>query len=133
MKTAIVIGSGFSGLCTAAFLAKSGIEVTVIEKNQQLGGRARMLKKDGFSFDMGPSWYWMPDIFDKFFEEFNLKTNHFYELIKLDPGFKMIFDSDEVEIAADFEETCLIFEDYESGGAEKLKRFIEDAKHKYNI
>lgn len=133
MKTAIVIGSGFSGLSTAAFLAKSGIKVTVIEKNQQLGGRARMLKKDGFSFDMGPSWYWMPDIFDKFFEEFNLQTNHFYELIKLDPGFKMIFDSDEVEIPADFEETCLIFEDYESGGAEKLKRFIEDAKHKYNI
>ena len=76
MKTAIVIGSGFSGLSTAAFLAKSGIKVTVIEKNQQLGGRARMLKKDGFSFDMGPSWYWMPDIFDKFFEEFNLQTNH---------------------------------------------------------
>ena len=77
MKTAIVIGSGFSGLSTAAFLAKSGIKVTIIEKNQQLGGRARMLKENGFSFDMGPSWYWMPDIFDNFFKEFNLETNNF--------------------------------------------------------
>ena len=67
MKTAIVIG-GFSGLSTAAFLAKSGIKVTIIEKNQQWGGRARMLKENGFSFDMGPSWYWMPDIFDNFFK-----------------------------------------------------------------
>ena len=92
MKKAIVIGSGFSGLSTAAFLAKSKFKVTIIEKNKQLGGRARMLKENGFSFDMGPSWYWMPDIFDNFFEEFNLQTNNFYKLIKLDPGFRMIFD-----------------------------------------
>ena len=115
MKTAIVIGSGFSGLSTAAFLAKSGIKVTIIEKNQQLGGRARMLKENGFSFDMGPSWYWMTDIFDNFFKEFNLETNNFYQLIKLDPGFKMIFDSGEIDIASDFEKTCSIFESYEKG------------------
>ena len=133
MKTAIVIGSGFSGLSTAAFLAKSGIKVTIIEKNQQLGGRARMLKENGFSFDMGPSWYWMPDIFDNFFKEFNLETNNFYQLIKLDPGFKMIFDSGEIDIASDFEKTCSIFESYEKGGAERLKAFIKDAKYKYNI
>ena len=53
MKTAIVIGSGFSGLSTAALLAKSGIQVTIVEKNKQLGGRARILKKNGFYFDMG--------------------------------------------------------------------------------
>ena len=133
MKRAIVIGSGFSGLSTAAFLAKSGLNVTIVEKNQQLGGRARMLKENGFSFDMGPSWYWMPDIFDNFFEEFNLKTNEFYDLIQLDPGFKMIFETEELEVPADFETTCSIFESYEKGGAEKLREFIKDAKYKYNI
>ena len=133
MKRAIVIGSGFSGLSTAAFLAKSKFKVTVIEKNSQLGGRARMIKEKGFSFDMGPSWYWMPDIFDNFFEEFNLQTNNFYKLIKLDPGFRIIFDSNEIDIPADFKETCSIFENYEKGGAEKLKDFIKDAKSKYDI
>ena len=133
MKKAIVIGSGFSGLSTAAFLAKSRFKVTIIEKNQQLGGRARMLKENGFSFDMGPSWYWMPDIFDNFFEEFNLQTNNFYKLIKLDPGFRMIFDSNEIDIPADFKETCSMFENYEKGGSERLKDFIKDAKLKYNI
>ena len=104
MKKAIVIGSGFSGLSAAAFLAKSNIKVTLIEKNQQLGGRARMIKENGFSFDMGPSWYWMPDIFDNLFQEFNLETHNCYKLIKLDPGFRMIFDSDEIDVARDFEE-----------------------------
>ena len=98
MKKAIIIGSGFSGLSSAAFLAKSGVKVTVIEKNSQLGGRARMLKHMGYSFDMGPSWYWMPDIFNDFFKEFNLSVNSCYNLIELDPGFKMIFDSSEIDI-----------------------------------
>ena len=133
MKSAIVIGSGFSGLSAAAFLAKEGIQVTVIEKNQELGGRARMLNKNGFSFDMGPSWYWMPDIFENFFKNFNKKTNEFYELLKLDPGFKMIFDTDEIEVPADFAEICAIFENYEKGGGSKLKEFINDAKVKYNV
>lgn len=133
MKNAIVIGSGFSGLSTAAFLAKAKFKVTVIEKNQQLGGRARMIKENGFSFDMGPSWYWMPDIFDDLFKEFNLQTNDFYKLIKLDPGFKIIFDSDEINMPANFEEICSIFESHEKGGEERLKEFIKDAKHKYDI
>ena len=133
MKKAIVIGSGFSGLSTAAFLAKSGIKVTIVEKNKQLGGRARMLKENGFSFDMGPSWYWMPDIFDDFFKEFNFETKKFYKLIQLDPGFKMIFNSEELNVPANFQKTCLIFESYEKGGGEKLKEFIQDAKYKYNI
>ena len=133
MKQAIVIGSGFSGLSTAAFLAKSKFKVTVIEKNNQLGGRARMLKQKGYSFDMGPSWYWMPDIFDNFFAEFNKKTQDFYKLIKLDPGFRIIFDSNEINISSDFEKTCKIFEKHEKGGAKRLKDFIKDAKSKYDI
>ena len=105
MKKAIIIGSGFSGLSSAAFLAKAGLKVTVVEKNEQIGGRARVLRENGFSFDMGPSWYWMPDIFNNFFKEFNHDTDNFYKLIQLDPGFKMIFESSELEIPADFEKS----------------------------
>ncbi len=133
MKKAIIIGSGFSGLSTAAFLAKSGFQVTVIEKNNEIGGRARVLKEKGYSFDMGPSWYWMPDIFDNFFSEFDKKTSDFYSLIKLNPGFKMIFEEDEIEISSDFKIICKLFEKYENGAGKKLECFIEDAKKKYNI
>ncbi len=133
MKKAIVIGSGFSGLSTAAFLAKSRFKVTIIEKNCQLGGRARMIKENGFSFDMGPSWYWMPDIFQNFFNEFDLEINALYNLIKLDPGFKMVFAQDTLHIPSDFQEICSIFESYEKCAGSKLEEFIEDAKKKYDI
>ncbi|MEC7646313.1 MAG: phytoene desaturase family protein [Bacteroidota bacterium] len=133
MKKAIVIGSGFSGLSTAAFLAKAGFQVKVVEKNTELGGRARMKKINGYSFDMGPSWYWMPDIFEVFFNEFNFEIDSLYKLIKLDPGFKMVFADDEISIPADFQQTCEIFEKYEKGAGIKLQEFIEDAKKKYNI
>ena len=133
MKKVTVIGSGFSGLSAAAFLAKAGLKVTIIEQNEELGGRARMLKSNGFSFDMGPSWYWMPDIFDDFFKNFELQTNNLYKLIQLDPGFKMIFDSQELEVPLNFNKTCEIFENYEKGAAKKLKDFMKDAKKKYDI
>jgi len=67
VKKAIVIGSGFAGLSAASFLARAGWEVTVLEKNAAPGGRARILKAEGFTFDMGPSWYWMPDVFGTLF------------------------------------------------------------------
>ena len=104
----VVIGSGFSGLSAAAFLAKSKMDVTVVEKNDQLGGRARVIKENGYVFDMGPSWYWMPDIFENFFNEFDVKTQDFYNLLELNPGFKMIFQSDELEISSDFNEVCTL-------------------------
>ena len=106
MKKAIVIGGGFAGLSAAAFLAKDGMSVTIIEKNQTIGGRARLLKTKGYSFDMGPSWYWMHDIYENFFNKFSYKSSDFYELIKLDPGFKVIFDSEEINIPANFKEDC---------------------------
>ena len=132
-KKVIIIGSGFSGLSTAAFLAKSGMNVTVIEKNKQIGGRARVLQEKGYTFDMGPSWYWMPDIFEEFFKEFNIQDKDMYSLIKLDPGFKMIFESEEIEVNADFEEICKTFEKHEKGASKKLKKFINEAEIKYNI
>ncbi len=109
------------------------MNVTVIEKNKDVGGRARLLEKKGYTFDMGPSWYWMPDIFENFFKEFNSDVKDFYDLIELDPGFKMIFQQDEIEVSADFQNTCKIFEKYEIDGGKKLEKFIKDAKLKYNI
>jgi phytoene desaturase len=74
MKKVIVIGSGFSSLSAASYLAGAGLEVSIFEKNDIPGGRARQLKKNGFTFDMGPSWYWMPDIFENFFQDFGKTT-----------------------------------------------------------
>ena len=99
MKKISIIGSGFSGLSSAAFLAKEGFDVTILEKNESVGGRARLFKEKGYSFDMGPSWYWMPEIFEKFFNEFDVKIVDLYDLKQLDPGFKIIFKDKEINLA----------------------------------
>lgn len=134
MSKVSVIGSGFSGLASACFAAKAGHEVTVFEKNEQIGGRARAFSAEGFMFDMGPSWYWMPDVFDKFFEQFGKKTADYYDLKKLDPGFQIIYGPDDIlKIPADTQELYDIFEQIEKGSAEKLKTFLKEAELKYNV
>ena len=133
MKKVIVIGSGFAGLSSAAYLSKEGFDVTVVEKNKQIGGRARNFRAKGYTFDMGPSWYWMPEIFDNFFNSFNYKTEDFYELIKLDPGFKIVFDNSEMTLPASWNEICDLFDSYEENGANKLNKFMDDAEKKYSI
>lgn len=133
MNKAIVIGSGFAGLSSAAYLAKAGLDVTVIEKNEDLGGRARKFQAAGFTFDMGPSWYWMPEIFDNFFSDFDFKTQDFYDLIKLDPGFKIVFKESTMEIPSNWEDICFLFDKYEENGAVKLNNFMDDAEKKYSI
>ena len=90
-KSIHIIGSGFSGLAAAALLAKQGFNVTVLEKNNQVGGRARLWEKDGFTFDMGPSWYWMPDVFESYFAHFGKKPADYYDLIRLDPSYSVVF------------------------------------------
>ena len=97
MKSVIVIGSGFAGLSAASFLAREGYDVTVLEKNDQLGGRARSWKKDGFTFDMGPSWYWMPDVFERYFSEFDTKVEDHYNLVRLDPSYRVVFGPNDYE------------------------------------
>ena len=87
-KTISIIGSGFSSLSAACYLAKAGYDVSVFEKNSEFGGRARQFKEKGFTFDMGPSWYWMPDVFEKFFNDFDKKSSDFYNLKKLNPQIK---------------------------------------------
>ena len=111
MKKVVVIGSGFSGLAAACCLAAEGFEVTVLEKNGCLGGRARQFETEGFVFDMGPSWYWMPDVFEDFFALFGKKISDYYDLIRLDPSYQVFFGpNDRVEIPAQMADLEKLFE-----------------------
>lgn len=133
-KNIAIIGSGFSSLAAACYLAKEGNQVTVYEKNNTVGGRARQLHKDGFTFDIGPTWYWMPDVFEKFFGDFGKKPSDYYELIKLSPAYQVYFGIEEfVTIADNLEEIATTFETIEKGSGSKLKAFIKEAKHNYDI
>ncbi|RIV47429.1 phytoene desaturase family protein [Flagellimonas pelagia] len=133
MKKAIVIGSGFSSLSASCYLAKAGFEVEIFEKNDTVGGRARQLVKNGFTFDIGPSWYWMPDIFDKFFNDFGKKTSDYYHLDKLNPAYKIFFEDDTLTIGDCMDTICEEFERIESGSSEHLRSFIGQAQENYDI
>ncbi len=134
MKKVIVIGSGFAGLSAAACLAQKGFDVTVLEKNDSLGGRARQWITEGFTFDMGPSWYWMPDVFEEYFALFGKKVSDYYDLHRLDPGYRVWFEEhDFVDIPASMEELENLFESYEEGSSEKLREFLAQAKYKYEV
>ena len=134
MQSISIIGSGFSSLSAACYLAKKGKKVKVYEKNEQLGGRARILKHEGFTFDMGPSWYWMPDVFENFFADFNKKPSDYYQLVRLSPAYKVFFDDyKDIEIPSSFEEIISVFEREEKGSGEKLKDFMADAGYNYKV
>lgn len=130
-----IIGSGFAGLSAACYLSKAGYEVDVYEKNEDIGGRARqMVTENGYKFDMGPSWYWMPDVFERFFADFGKKPSDFYELTLLDPGFSIVFAQNEVmDIPNDQLALDELFESIEKGSAVKLKQFLEEAAYKYKV
>ena len=134
MKKIAVIGSGFAGLTSAIELASLGHHVTVFEKNSMVGGRARKFQSNGFTFDMGPSWYWMPDVYDKFFARHGKKVEDYYKLLKLDPGFSVVYGKDNtINVPASFEELVALFEDIEKGSGAKLKKFLKKAEVKYKI
>ncbi len=128
-----VIGSGFSSLSAACYLATKGFRVRVFEKNEQIGGRASQFKKEGFTFDMGPSWYWMPDIFEKFFADFGKSASDYYQLDKLDPAYQIVFDDEVVTIGDSMEKICAEFERIEPGSSIPLRKFIEKARQNYDI
>jgi phytoene desaturase len=129
-----IIGSGFSSLSAACYLSKAGHDVTIYEKNQTNGGRARQLKKDGFTFDMGPTWYWMPDVFERFFSDFGQAPSDYYELIKLSPAYRVYFGvRDFVLIADNLTEIIRTFESIEKGSGKKLEEFMAAAKSNYDI
>lgn len=132
-KKVTIIGSGFSGLAAACYLAKQGCEVTVLEKHDRVGGRARQYSSDGFTYDMGPSWYWMPDIFEKFFADFGKKVSDYYELERLSPSYRVYFDDGPIDIPSDINELYALFESIEKGSAVKLKQFLKEAEYKYQI
>ncbi|MCF0073828.1 phytoene desaturase family protein [Dyadobacter sp. CY261] len=133
-RTVGVIGAGFAGMAASAILAQSGCNVTIFEKNKSIGGRARTFTEHGFTFDMGPSWYWMPDVYERFFGHFGQSVSNFYDLKKLDPGFAVIFPgNDLLDIPADFDRLCELFESIEKGAADKLRKFIADGEFKYRV
>ncbi len=133
MKKAIVIGSGFAGLSAAAFLARAGWDVTVLEKNATPGGRARTLEAEGFTFDMGPSWYWMPDVFERFFACFGKKVSDYYHLDRLDPSYRVYWQDGPMDLPASYEELKKLFESIEPGSGEKLDQFMQGAAYKYEV
>ncbi|WP_231425941.1 NAD(P)/FAD-dependent oxidoreductase [Pedobacter sp. Leaf250] len=129
-----VIGAGFAGLSAAALLAKEGCEVTVIEKNEMAGGRARTWAKDGFVFDMGPSWYWMPDVFENFYQLFGKTTSNFYELKRLNPSYRIYFGEQEtLDVPSTLEKLYELFEELEPGSSKNLDSFLAQAKYKYDV
>jgi phytoene desaturase len=133
LKKAIVIGSGFAGLSAASFLAQQGWKVEVIEKNDQPGGRGRKFTEQGFVFDMGPSWYWMPDVFDRYFNAFGKKVSDYYTLQRLDPSYSVYFEKDRMDIPANYESLRDLFESIETGAAKQLDLFLEEAAYKYRV
>lgn len=134
MKTAGIIGSGFAGLAAACTLAQKGYKVSVFEKNKDLGGRARKFHAEGFMFDMGPSWYWMPEVFENFFNKFGKSASDYYDLVRLNPSYNVIFGKDDmVSMPASFDELEKLFEEIEPGSSENLRKFLAEAEYKYKV
>lgn len=133
-KKIIIIGSGIGGLAAAALLAKEGNQVTVFEKNEQPGGRASVLEEKGFRFDMGPSWYMMPEVFEKYFNEFQKTTADFFTLKQLTPQYRVFFeDKTHIDITGDVQKDRRTFEKLEPGAAKKFDQYLSESQKKYDI
>ncbi len=133
-KKISIIGSGFAGLAAAASCAKNGHDVTVYEKNHHIGGRARQFKAEGFVFDMGPSWYWMPEVFEDFYNQFGHTASDFYQLDRLSPSYRVYFGKDDfVDIPSSLDEIYQLVETIEKGAAVQLRKFLKEAEYKYNV
>ncbi len=132
-KKAIIIGSGFAGMSAATFMAKAGWKVTVLEKHTIPGGRARQLKEAGFIFDMGPSWYWMPDVFERYFNQFGKSVADYYTLERLDPSYRVYWKDGPMDIPADYNALKNLFDTIEPGSADQLDKFLSEAAYKYDV
>ncbi len=133
VKKVIVIGSGFAGLSAASFMAKEGWQVTVIEKNKTPGGRARQLIESGFTFDMGPSFYWMPDVFQRYFAQFGKNVADYYKLERLDPSYRIYWSNGYSDLPADYALIKQLFESIEPGSSDKLDKYLAGAAYKYEV
>lgn len=132
-KKVIVIGAGFAGLSAASFMAKAGWDVTLLEKHNIPGGRARQWKEQGFTFDMGPSWYWMPDVFERYFAQFNRKVTDYYQLHRLNPSYRIYWDQGYTDIPANYIELKSLLESMEPGAGTALDKFMQEAAYKYEV
>lgn len=133
-RKAVVIGAGFAGISAATNLARHNFNVVVVDKNSMAGGRAQSFSGNGFSFDMGPSWYWMPDVFEKYFKLFGKSASDYYQLVRLDPSYRIFFaENDMLDIPARFQDLCQIFETLEKGSSIKLQQFLKQAAYKYEV
>ena len=133
-KQVAIIGSGFASISAASYLAKAGYEVDVYEKNSQLGGRARQFVNQGFKFDMGPTWYWMPDVFERFFQDFDKKPSDYYHLERLGPAYRVYFDKEDfIDISDDLEEIKQTFEEVEPNASKALSQFLKKAEKNYDV
>ena len=132
-KQAVVIGAGFSGLAQAAFLAKDGFSVTVVDMHSQPGGRARLWEQDGFRFDMGPSWYLMPDAFERFFAYFGKEPEEYLDLQRLDPQYRLLFEDESIDVPADPQAVAKIFDSFEEDGGKKFLAYLKSSEEQYNI
>ncbi|MBX3241991.1 MAG: phytoene desaturase [Chitinophagaceae bacterium] len=131
-KKVVVIGAGFSGLSAATCMAERGYDVILLEKNEQAGGRARMFHADGFAFDMGPSWYWIPDVIERYFNRFGKSVNDYFQLKRLEPSYQVIYSKDNVlSVPSDYRELRTLFETIEKGSAARLDAFLTEAAYKY--
>lgn len=134
MKDVLIVGAGFGGLSSAALLARNGFQVTVLDKNESPGGRSSVYSEKGFSFDMGPSWYLMPDVYEKFYSEFGKKASDFFQLEKLDPSYRIfIYDGKVFDLSADLEKNYRLFESFEEGGGEKLRKYLNSSRELYEF
>jgi phytoene desaturase len=133
-KQITVVGAGFAGLSAACYLAREGYAVRIIEKNEGLGGRARTFHHEGFQFDMGPSWYWMPEVFEQFFNDFGSSAAAHYELVRLDPSYEIVFGKDdEMHVPANTKDLFAMFERLEPGSSANLQKFLDEAEYKYRV
>ena len=133
-KKIAVIGAGFAGLASACSLAQKGFDVTLLEKNTQTGGRGRSFKHEGFTFDMGPSWYWMPEVFEQFFNRFGKKVSDYYTLQRLDPSYRVFFqEGPPLDVPAAYSEFKQMIQGIEPGSSDNLDRFMAEAKIKYDV
>lgn len=134
-KQVVVIGSGFAGLSAATYLAdKTSCSVTILEKNDSPGGRARKFEHQGFVFDMGPSWYWMPDVFEDYFATFGKRPSDYYDLLRLDPSYAVIYGEEDIlDIPADLSDFKAMLDKIEPGAGGQLDKFLAQAKYKYEV
>lgn len=134
-KRVVIIGAGIGGLGAAGLFAKKGYDVTVVEKNANLGGRANIFEHDGFKFDMGPSWYLAPDIFEHYFNLVGERVEDHLELKRLSPSYRIFFrnNGDPLDINSDIEKDTATFEAIEPGAGEKLRAYLKQSKYQYEV